>query len=343
MSELLASALLKATATIDSPLAYKIPFAAQWFLPLLILSLLPFMPASPWHLVRQNKNQEALVALTQLSNFECNSQNALSSILETVEREQISASTHTSAPSVLDVFTGPNLRRLIIAIMVFQLQPLSGSTLYISYSVYFFSSLGLSPSTTFTLKLYLTIMGLIGTLLAWPIMSLWGRRPILISGSACLASILFLIGALDLVPGHPQAALYAQSSLLILANFVYDLSTGPLCFVILCEVPSPRLRGVTIAMSNILANATSVLCAVSIPFALNKDEANWGGKIGFVFAAIGAVCTAWCWFCLPESKGRTFEELDTMFEREVPSRKFGEYDVHGFNVEEEVGSVWLRD
>jgi hypothetical protein len=184
-------------------------------------------------------------------------------------------------------------------------------------------------------------MGLIGTLLAWPIMSLWGRRPILITGSAILAGILFMIGALDMIPSHPQGALYIQATLLILANFIYDLSTGPMCFVILCEVPSARLRGITIAISNILVNATSVLCAVSIPFALNKDMANWGGKIGFVFAATGVLCTIWCYFCLPESKGRTFEELDTMFEREVSSRGFAEYDVHGFNAEEEVGSVWL--
>lgn len=337
--ELIASALLKSTANLTSSAAYKIPFAAQWFLPIAILCLLPLMPASPWHLVRQGKNHEALIALSQLSNRECNSQNALSAILDTVEREKTSAAASATAPSSLDIFRGPNLRRLIIAIMVFQLQPLSGSTLYIAYSVYFFENLGLSSSSAFTMKLYLTIMGLIGTLLAWPIMSMWGRRPILITGSAMLAGILFMIGALDLLPSHPQSALFIQASLLIIANFVYDLSTGPMCFVMLCEIPSARLRGQTIALSNILANATSVLCAVSIPFALNKDMANWGGKIGFVFAATGVLCTIWCYFCLPESRGRTFEELDTMFEREVPSRKFAGYNVHGFS--DEVEDAWI--
>jgi len=277
--------------------------------------------------------------LTQLSTSSCNAQNALSNILETVDREQ--NTTHGSAPSILDIFRGPNLRRLMIAIMVFQLQPLSGSTLYISYSVYFFENLGLSSSSAFSMKLYLTIMGFIGTLLAWPIMSLYGRRPILITGSAVLGGILFFIGALDLFPSHPAPALYAQSTLLILANFVYDLSTGPLCFVILCEMPSPRLRGVSIAISNILVNITSVLCAIGIPFALNKDEANWGGKIGFVFGMTGALCTAWCWFCLPESKGRTFEELDVLFERGVGSRHFEGYEVEKFHVEEEIGRDWL--
>jgi hypothetical protein len=84
-----------------------------------------------------------------------------------------------------------------------------------------------------------------------------------------------------------------------------------------------------------------VLCAISIPFALNKDEANWGGKIGFVFAVIGALCTAWVYFCLPESKGRTFEELDVLFERNVSSRGFEDYDVYDVHAEYEVGREWL--
>jgi hypothetical protein len=293
------------------------------------------MPASPWHLIRQGRISEAKLALSQLSTPAASAQNQLSNLLETIEREKEHNHSSGKEPSILDAFTGPNLRRLLISIMVFQLQPLSGSTLYISYSVYFFEIVGLSSSSAFTMKLYLTIMGFIGTILAWPVMSLLGRRPILISGSACLAFLLFLIGALDLVPEKPMSATYAQSSLIILANFIYDLSTGPLCFVILCEIPSPRIRGLTIALSSVLVAATNVFFAVVIPFALNVDEANWGGKIGFLFAFTGVLCTIWCFFCLPESKGRTFEELDVLFERGVESRRFDRYDFDVLEGDEE--------
>ncbi len=33
------------------------------------------------------------------------------------------------------------------------------------------------------------------------------------------------------------------------------------------------------------------------------------------------------WFRIPESRGRTFEELDILFERKVPARKFKNYDL----------------
>lgn len=294
------------------------------------------MPESPWYLVRQGRTSEAKCALFQLSTTDVSSQNALSSILCTIDHEK-SYATSGQGPSIFDAFRGPDLRRLIISIMVFQLQPLSGSTLYISYSVYFFEILGLSSASAFTMKLYLTIMGFLGTILAWPIMSALGRRPILITGSATLAFLLFLIGAFDMISAvdKPISATYIQASLVVLANFIYDLSTGPLCFVILTEMPSPKTRGLTLAISNVCAAATNVFFAVGIPFLLNRDQANWDGKVGFLFAVTGVMCTGWCWLCLPESKGRTSGELDVLFEREVDSRRFEGYDIARVESEED--------
>jgi len=80
---------------------------------------------------------------------------------------------------------------------------------------------------------------------------------------------------------------------------------------------------------------TSVIFAVGIPYALNADQANWQGKIGFLFFGLGIACTAWCYFYLPETRGRTFEELDIMFERRVSSREFSTYEILGASSVEE--------
>jgi hypothetical protein len=55
---------------------------------------------------------------------------------------------------------------------------------------------------------------------------------------------------------------------------------------------------------------------------MNEDQGNWRGKIGFLFSGLSVLCTIYCFFCMPETKGRTFEELDILFERQVPSRRF---------------------
>ena len=66
---------------------------------------------------------------------------------------------------------------------------------------------------------------------------------------------------------------------------------------------------------------------VAMPYMLSSDQANWRGKAGFLFGGISVVCLVWCWARLPESRGRTFEELDILFERKVPARRFREYDL----------------
>ena len=110
-------------------------------------------------------------------------------------------------------------------------------------------------------------------------------------------------------------------------TFVYQMTVGPICFVIISEVSSTRLRGRTIAIATAVQAAANVVFTVAIPYMLNSDQANWRGKTGFLFGGISLICCVWCWVRLPESRGRTFEELDILFDRKVPARQFEKYDL----------------
>jgi len=65
----------------------------------------------------------------------------------------------------------------------------------------------------------------------------------------------------------------------------------------------------------------------AIPYMLNPDEGNLRGKVGFVFGGLGALGTVWSYFFVPELKGRTFQEIDTLFFKRVPVRKMGTYQL----------------
>lgn len=133
--------------------------------------------------------------------------------------------------------------------------------------------------------------------------------------------LLFVIGFLDLARSH-DGAIWAQASLMDIWTFIYQMTVGPICFVIISEISATRLRGRTVAIATAVQAAASVVFTVAMPYMLSSDQANWRGKAGFLFGAISAACYVWCWLRIPESKGRTFEELDILFERNVPSRKF---------------------
>ena len=50
-----------------------------------------------------------------------------------------------------------------------------------------------------------------------------------------------------------------------------------------------------------------------------------GGKYGYIFFAASLICLAWYFFFLPETKGRSLEEIDELFENKVPAWKFKTY------------------
>lgn len=60
---------------------------------------------------------------------------------------------------------------------------------------------------------------------------------------------------------------------------------------------------------------------------LNSNEGSWGGEAGFLFGGMSFVCFLWRYFRLPESRGRTYEELDILFQRGIPARQFKMHDL----------------
>ena len=220
-----------------------------------------------------------------------------------------------------DCFRGTDRRRTVISIMVYAIQPLVGNFLVIGYAVYFFELAGLPTASAFNLGVGLLAVGFVGTVLSWPLIANLGRRTIYNWGLVILTVLVLLIGILDVIPYSSNVS-WAQSSMMVIYNFFYDLTIGPLCFVIISETSSAKLRSKTIAISTGINALINVACAVGIPYALNPDQGNLRGKLAFVFFAVTIPCLVWCFLALPEGKGRTFDELDLMFQRNVPTKRF---------------------
>ncbi len=138
--------------------------------------------------------------------------------------------------------------------------------------------------------------------------------------------LLFAIGCLDF--GRTRSAVvWLQATLMDVWTLIYQMSVGPICFVIISEISATRLRARTIAIATAIQALFAIIFTFAMPYMLNSDEADLRGKTGFLFGVIGLFCYVWCWFRLPESRGRTFAELDMLFERAVPPRQFATYDL----------------
>ncbi len=156
-----------------------------------------------------------------------------------------------------------------------------------------------------------------------------GRRPLYVGGLAMLVILQLMIGILDCIPGRPRGAIWAESALMLVWNFFYDISIGPICFVLLAECSATRVRSKTIAVATAAQGCLGIIMTVAIPYMINPAEANMQGKLGFFFGGLAGICFIWALFRVPETKGRTYEELDLLFDRGVPARQFKNYQLEG--------------
>jgi hypothetical protein len=113
--------------------------------------------------------------------------------------------------------------------------------------------------------------------------------------------------------------------MLMLWSFVYDCSIGPVEYVLLGEISSTRLRSKTIAVALAVKAVFGIVNSEAMPFMMNSDHANWRGKAAFLFGGLNIFFTLWAYLRIPETRGRTFEEIDLLFERGVRARDFGKY------------------
>ena len=116
------------------------------------------------------------------------------------------------------------------------------------------------------------LVGLIGTILSFIILPHLGRRTIYNTGLLILSILQFLIGILDCFRSHSNAIVWAQSVLMVIWNGFYDLSIGPVCFVLICEASAMKLRSKTIALATAVQALMGIVMTVAIPYLINPDQ-----------------------------------------------------------------------
>jgi SP family general alpha glucoside:H+ symporter-like MFS transporter len=151
-------------------------------------------------------------------------------------------------------------------------------------------------------------------------MSRVGRRTLYVYGLALLTILLLLIGLISI--SNSKAASWCLGSFLLLYTFTYDITIGPVCYSLVAELPSTRLRTKSIVLARNAYNIIGIVNGVIMPYMLNPTAWNWKGKSGFFWAGCCFLCMLWSYFRLPEPKGRTFGELDALFQGGVSARKF---------------------
>ncbi|KAF5634515.1 general alpha-glucoside permease [Fusarium sp. NRRL 25303] len=324
IGQFIGTGVLRALLSRPDDWAWRIPYAIQWVFPIPILIGVAFAPESPTWLVRKGRLVDARRALRKLASASVSDAHLdanLAMIAYTNEMEM----SNQEGTSYIDCFRGNNLRRTIISCCVWAGQVLCGIW-FGSNVVYFLQQAGFDSEKSFNFGLGTSAMAIVGTFLSWFLLPHVGRRTLYVSGLAILFTILIIVGCMG-IPA-PQASLgWASGVFLMFFVITYDLTIGPVCYCLVAEIPSTRLRIKTVAIARNAYLLVSIGANFLNPPILNPSAWNLRGKGGFIWAGICFCELVWAYFYLPEPKGRTPAELEKLFEQKTSARKFSKTEV----------------
>ncbi|KAI1101678.1 putative maltose permease [Jackrogersella minutella] len=312
-------------AKITTRSAYITPLGVVHIVPGILFIGLFFIPESPRWLAAKGDFEKAEQALQWLRPQGWAVARELEEMRTTLEAEaQLQSST-----GYLDLFKNPiDRRRTTVAVLALTSLAASGAMYIISYGTYFFEMA--SVGKAFENSCILTGVGVAALLAAALLITKFGRRRLmmLIGFALCGLSQLVIAVVYTVQPNTQNSGkvLVGMSVFYIAA---YNALVAPYAWLSGGELSSQRLRSHTFGLATGVGFLFAWLTTFTAPYFINPDALNWGPKYGYIWTGSSAIAGIWIFFFLPEVKDRTLEEIDEMFEAEVPARKFRKYRCTG--------------
>lgn len=306
------------TAQWNNDWSWRSLICAQWGFAAVGLCAQIFMPESPVYLVKKGKMTAARNALGRLYSDPHDADGHLERIKLTLEEAG-----SQEMGSYLDCFKGTNLRRTMIAILVFLAEAMSGLGFISNYGSLMYQYLGISDRESFLIQIGAQILSMSGATISFLVGDFFGRRPMFIGGCIGLTLLLLCMGIAGSV--DTTAATTAAVGFYTMFNFFYNAGVGSNVYAITGEIPTSALRAKTIAIALSVSAAANTMWSFVSPYMFNPGYGDLKAKIGFVFGAFMVIWVFLAYFFVPETRLRTYEELDELFMNRVPTREFRKY------------------
>lgn len=328
---LIMSGICHKTSTINNDWAWRIPFLCFLFTPTIVATSIFFQPESPRWLILKGKHDQARKALIAFRRKGTDIEHELQQIIEAVRLEQIRneemAALHAKRNKFATIIneyvacfrSRTNLRRTLIVLAVNFFQQSTGQAVAGLYGPVVVQRLGVFSPFNFALIL----TGITGFTYLFNITlnDKFGRRPFLLTSAAWQSISLFVIAGMGTIEKRSETQNKVLLAFLFLFAIGYCIGWGPLSYVVSAETPSQALRDKTSRMGFVTAVVTQFAVVFSLPYLLYAPYANLEMKVCFIFGPLATLATIWVYFCLPECKGLSLEQLDLLFEQRIPARK----------------------
>ncbi len=255
-------------------------------------TLLFLVPETPRYLSLTNRDDRALGVLQRINGKE-----RAQAILD-----EIKLSVHNTHAAKLFSY---GKKVIIIGILLSVFQQFVGINVVLYYAPRIFESMaGVGKDASMLQTIVMGLVNVVFTLLAIFTVDKWGRKPLLITGSIGMAIGMIALSIFS------YFNIIGISTLIFIIVFTasFMMSWGPICWVLIAEIFPNKIRGQAVAIAVAAQWAANFLISSTYP-----PMMQYSGVVTYGFYGAMAILSAiFVWRMVPETKGKTLEELEAV-------------------------------
>lgn len=272
---------------------WRYMFGSEVIPSVLFLTALLFVPETPRWLIKEGRDEEAKDILKNI-NDEASAEKVYKEIKESLNEEK---------GTLRELFVGKYRTAIFVGIVLAIFSQVQGINAIMYYAPEIFKEIGDSLESAFLQTVIIGIVNTIFTFVAIGMVDKWGRKKLLVYGGVGMLISLLVVGAAFQFEWKGIGLLFFI--LTYIACFAF--SFGPVTWVVISEIFPTKLRGVAMSVATFSLWVAVYLVTQLFPILLDEI----GPAYTFwVFAAMAFLALIFTITKVPETKGKTLEEIE---------------------------------
>lgn len=313
------------TRHLEGDISFRLPFGLQMVCSTLLGVGINFYPFSPRWLALVGRSEDAMQSLEKLRRLPRTDPRLelehKGIMLETQIQQYMQEQRHPGLSGIrleiqtwLDLFRGkPMLLRTSVAVGVAFFQQFSGINAFVYYAPTLFQSLGQDEDMALLMSGIFNILQMVAVGVCFVVIDKIGRRPLAIFGALGGGMAWTVMAALTGVFSKDwlanPAAGWAAVAMAFIFVLVYGVSYSPLGWCLPAEVYTTTTRSRGVALATAMVWLCNFIVGVATPPMM--DSIGFGTYV--FFGAWCYIAAVWAFFLVPETRGKTLEEMDHVF------------------------------